>query len=279
MKRWSAEPGFTIVEVLVVLAVSTTIMVAAILSLNGKQSRVQFQQAINDTNSAVSETINNTASGFFPPAEDVSCVVLPLTYVHFTEADSAQGTNNECMSVGKVIHFTRTSIVTYTVLGRRLLNGKPVTSIQDAEPVIIDPGVTVKAIGPAPVNLTRRYDYKWGMRATRVINNTTRAAVGTAIGYFNELDGTAGNSLTDGAKGLNATLLNVGIAALPNAIQTDLDLRSSLPAPFQFPDSGVTVCLNDGRNYGRIQIGVSDNPANLTTLTDSQAIWTAAGCV
>src|SRR4051812_26414068 len=65
--------GFTIVEVMIVLAVTGLLFVSVVLVINGRQEAAQFQTSINETKSQLRQIANEVASGYFPSDDTYQC--------------------------------------------------------------------------------------------------------------------------------------------------------------------------------------------------------------
>jgi prepilin-type N-terminal cleavage/methylation domain-containing protein len=104
--RCKDSAGFTIVEVMIVLAVSGFMFVAAVLLINGRQGRTQFVTAINSLQQELQQTINETSSGYYPNNGSIKCVGSVSSSPTLTSvAGSGQGTNSGCLFLGKAIQF------------------------------------------------------------------------------------------------------------------------------------------------------------------------------
>ncbi|MBI3624088.1 hypothetical protein HY218_00480, partial [Candidatus Saccharibacteria bacterium] len=55
--------GFTIVESMIFLAVTGTLMLVAFLMINGKQAQAQFATGVRDFNSKIEDIINDISTG------------------------------------------------------------------------------------------------------------------------------------------------------------------------------------------------------------------------
>lgn len=119
--------GFTIVETLIVLAVTGLILFTALLGLQGKVSHTEFTQAINDIQAQIQQTINDTANGYYPPpATHFTCDTTgPGGAPKITATGSEeQGAHAQCTFIGKVIQFgvhgtNPEDYVIYPLVGRR----------------------------------------------------------------------------------------------------------------------------------------------------------------
>jgi len=99
--------GFTIIEVLIVLAISSALLVSAAALISGRQAKTEFMTGINNTQQQIQQIINETASGFYPNAGDFTCRgSTDGGSITFQKASpSQQGTNYGCIFLGKAVQF------------------------------------------------------------------------------------------------------------------------------------------------------------------------------
>ncbi len=131
--------GYTIIEVLIVLAVTGLMFVIAVNFINGKQERTAFTTGVNEMASRIQDVIEQVHDGQYsdiglmctpnPTRVDVRPSVTPLT--------DTQGTNSGCVFLGKVLHFPVGQPEKYDILsiaGNRLdtTTGNVATSLSAA---------------------------------------------------------------------------------------------------------------------------------------------------
>lgn len=97
--------GFTIIEVMIVLAVTGALFVSAALLIAGRQQQTQFDQSIREVQSQIQQVINEIGHGFYPNSGDFSCEAGSSGPPTFTGAAAGQGTNEGCIFLGKAIQF------------------------------------------------------------------------------------------------------------------------------------------------------------------------------
>jgi type II secretory pathway pseudopilin PulG len=97
--------GFTIVETLIVLAVTGALFVAAAVTISGRQNRTQFATAVNNIQQQIQQVINETESGFFPDNNDFICNVSGGVPNITAGVGTGQGSNTGCVFLGKVMQF------------------------------------------------------------------------------------------------------------------------------------------------------------------------------
>jgi prepilin-type N-terminal cleavage/methylation domain-containing protein len=138
--RRKTSMGFTIVEVMIVLAVSSIILLSAITLVNGRQNHTEFTTGIDSLQQQLQQIVNETASGYFPGVGGFTCQAAGSGPVTFSGGAKAQGTNQGCVFLGKAIQFglgpTDDQIAVIPLVGRQYLGGTftPVSSLGQAQP-------------------------------------------------------------------------------------------------------------------------------------------------
>lgn len=204
------QRGYTILEMMIVLAISAAMFVTAVIALGGRQQEVQFSQAVRDFESRLQDNINDVSSGFFNNEGNVNCsvanVVSPTSEPSVSSgASDGQGTSDDCVFIGKVLHFypedpdtsddVRTdasTIFVYNVVGRRENSGNlSVSSLDQALPTAIGPSSLVDPLNEEITIL--RLD--WGLRVTNI-----QASDGVeygALGFFTSFSNTLSDPVGD----------------------------------------------------------------------------------
>ena len=272
--------GFTIVETLIVLAVSGVIFLSTALLISGKINKTEFTQSIQDIQSQMQQDINNIADGFYPTLSNFTCKDNGRATVDITNASNGQGTNVGCIFLGKVVEFgihgtDPQEFITYTVAGRQIDNGQDVRFYAtpgkpSAQPLVIangqgSPGSSVPNYltgtpGTLQNGLTVSDPNMWYCTAT--FDASTRCIpppapparkIG-AVGFLSSLAGldpSTGN-LVSGSQHVN--LIPIVGSQLddqePSAVK-DINryLEGSSPGPDDFvtaPASAVQICFLSG---------------------------------
>lgn len=264
------QAGYTIIEVMIFLAVSGALVLSAFGLFSGRIQRTQFTQAVQAFDSRLKTTANSAATGTFPETP-FSCttpgnedpIINPLS-------GGAQGTRTACIFVGKVVAPASTcsapltttkceAVDIYSVVGRRntpsnqvpsgLIN-TPTNQNNGASPtVILDPDVT------QTVNLG------YGTKITGIYQPTAWWPLLTSgVGFFQSFNGnyTDGN-LASGAQGVEtwavrSTVVNP-FSPLPRdelaaAVHTE---KMNKPGN----NSKMYICFKsaDNKQYASIEIG------------------------
>jgi type II secretory pathway pseudopilin PulG len=119
--------GFTIVETLIVLAVTGSLFVSAALLINGKQNKSDFLVGSRAISQQLQEIINQTQTGYYPHNGSFTCD-SSLAYapnVKITTGGSiGLGENDECIFAGTTVVFNsaaaqNTSFKSYALAAAR----------------------------------------------------------------------------------------------------------------------------------------------------------------
>jgi prepilin-type N-terminal cleavage/methylation domain-containing protein len=132
--------GFTLLEVMIVLVVSSAMLISAMVLFGGQQRRVRFSQSMRDVESKIQDVINDVTTGYFPTTEFRCSGGASGPLIDTSPATPGeQGANSACLFVGKAIHFKENEMTILTLVGNRYQNGGStvVNSFADSEPVIV----------------------------------------------------------------------------------------------------------------------------------------------
>lgn len=107
MRRLAQARGFTIVETLIVLAVTTAMFIVAITAFSGQQERTRFSQATRDITSKVTDVANDVSAGYFADTSEWTCTQRPTDspLIDRGAVASGQGKNQDCIFLGKALQF------------------------------------------------------------------------------------------------------------------------------------------------------------------------------
>jgi len=97
--------GFTIVETMIVLAVSMALFISAVALINGKQNVTAFNQSVGDVKTALQQIINQVGSGYYPSTGTVQCTAPGGNLTLGGGGSDTQGRSADCLFMGQVIQF------------------------------------------------------------------------------------------------------------------------------------------------------------------------------
>jgi type II secretory pathway pseudopilin PulG len=263
-----AEFGFTIVETLIVLAVSALLVASAIILISGRTSKTEFTTATNDLKQQLQQIMNETATGYFPNSGSFTCAQNGGNMPKLTNASSQQGTNGDCIFLGKVMQFGATDSVgnmqVYSITGNRLTPAKTeVTTLAEAKPEAVAPG-TSSATNLGLNGITTVLPLENGLTPAKMtygssINTSGFALLTTFANYT--AGGSSCNGVCSGAQGLTLYAINGPILnnsannTMPKFVDT---LDSSLN---YVATPTVSLCFNSGTTKQSVTytIGTSGN--------------------
>lgn len=294
MMQDARSKGYTIIEVLVFLAVSGALMASALGLIGGQQRTTQFAQAVREFDSRIKDLINDVSTGFYPNTGDLQCVYDPDAggtpgsgIKIMDEGGTPQGANSDCIFIGRVVQFGvqgrgESSMRIYTVAGQRqLLDGSvrreprnlyeaKARLIAASSPTDNTPNV-FEDIADNPAISISKICYK---TCTSVNDLAGGMGIFTTFGVYN------GNSLQSGSVTANVvpitslkhpTNLNQSAVDFVNATNANLTGPDAWP-PAQYStfvgevqESGITICLlsKGVDQHARVKIGA--NSGQLTT--------------
>ncbi len=194
---FKVDGGFTIVETLIVLAVTSALFVSAAALINGRQNRTLFMTSVNNLQQEFQQVINETESGYYAHAANFSCTKNDVTGPAITGlGTAAQGTNGQCIFIGKALYFgPATPSGTYVVFplaaNRQNSAAVNVKNLAEALPVAIAPGTVDNPSAP-DLSVTNKLNagltYVWG--------NVSTSTTSFVLAVLHELDTNSGGGTT-----------------------------------------------------------------------------------
>lgn len=197
--------GYTIVEVLLFLAISSFMFIAAAVFINGKQSSAEFRQGMNGMNAVLSKVINDVNNGVYPSNEDFTCTAGASGLSFSDGATDNQSVSTKCTYVGKMILFTNdSSAYEINTIAGRLMDSKEllITDLEDSTPAV------------AP-RLTERADAQWGLILKRAVLSDGTALKG--VGFV--------SSFAKYSSGLDSGAQSVAVYPIKSAAVTSNNLQ------------------------------------------------------
>lgn len=131
MNRQKALAGYTLVEVMIFLAVSGGLLASIMTMISGQQQKTQFTTGVNEFESKIQDLISDVETGYFPNNGNTICQVPGMTsnpsaFPVIRPGTAEQGSNQDCVFLGKAIQFYKDSsglVNQYralTIAGKRL---------------------------------------------------------------------------------------------------------------------------------------------------------------
>jgi type II secretory pathway pseudopilin PulG len=288
----ASRRGYTIVEVMIFLAVSGGLLTFAALFLSGKQARTEFAQSIRDTESQIQDIINDVATGYYANTGNFQCTAAdddtpPYESPAITAGTNNQGANLGCIFVGRAVQFAvagsdSQDFNIYTIAGRQKVtiggNKRDVETFDQARPrAIAENTSATPPVIPADAAAveTRKLSSLRVMRMTYKMG-VTEYNIG-AVGFVSAFGkyASSGSNLVSGDQRVDLVpiadrtapadpLKNSTLNQDPKTTADRINALSDATA-LRNPEGGVIICFEGtGTNqHGILTIG--SNGRQLTT--------------
>lgn len=266
----SQQRGFTLVEVLIFLAVTSGLFIAAMLYISGQQGKAEFTQGVRDFELKLGDVVNNVSTGFYPTLNNIKCTANAGAVDLQTSAGQEQGANNDCIFVGRVIQLApdgdQEKYMLYTAAGLRYKDGNTttdVTSLDEANPTLITvPGSTdLLSFGGAALSVKK----------VQYVHDGSAVDVG-GFAIFTTFESLAG--MTNGNRNSHVQVVVplASVGTLMAESSTDFVTKMNTLGDantLSNPNGGVRICLDSGasRQHVWVKLG-GDNVGTLTTSTE-----------
>jgi type II secretory pathway pseudopilin PulG len=234
MKRKGTQAGFTVIETLVVLAVTGALFIAIVATFTGSQRKAEFMQATQNLQSRLQQIITDVPNGYYQNMDNIKCTASATGPSLSMGAGNVQGTNEGCVFLGKAIQFqisgkSPEQYSTYSLAGLR-----SATDFASAKPKVIQAGTTTES---------DTYDY--GLTTKSLKYN------GSSIGMFAVVMQMGTLSATGGYDSGNqrVDLIPVAGTALNRDIPTGVsNLETNIVASYanRNPAGGIQLCVQHG---------------------------------
>lgn len=268
IRAGSQSKGYTIVEMMIFLAVSAALFASAIALISGQQGRTEFSQAVYEVESQIQDIINDVATGYYTNTDNFTCNAPAVSGPPTTPspASGQQGENISCVFVGRVIQFgvagtDYKGFNVYTVVGRRQYGNPPreVVDFATAEPIIMN----------ASINGDKK-SLQNGLTIHSVKYSGFSTGAFGFVGSFGQPDPAAPSKLLSGDQVVNLLpLRNMGLNAPAPAPAVPNGTLLSSVANFSDlnPAGGVALCFNSGGTDQHAIITIGSNGRQLSTKT------------
>jgi prepilin-type N-terminal cleavage/methylation domain-containing protein len=265
MKGGRQAHGFTIVEVMIVLAVTGALFVSAAIMISGRQNQTDFDQGIRQIQTQIQQTIGEVESGYYPSVQNFRCTP-GASEPAITGGSTEQGKNNGCIFMGKALQFqvdgtTPERYAVFSLAGLQKKLGNPdqeVANLSEARPIAVAPGSGAHSAVPDVTNLTPLQN---GLTNVYVHYNGNSVK---ALAFVNSLAAYNGDgTIQSGSQQVQMVPVMGSLPATTadTAEVIDTNLRSGSPAT-----SGVELCFASGgtKQSGKITIGSTNRQLSVT---------------
>lgn len=257
--------GFTIIETLIFLAVSSALLVSSLALFVGPQRKTEFLQGLDDVNQQLNTIVNNVTNGYYPRINGVtSCNVLtdPVTITEDSTApaEDGRGSNSKCIFVGRAVQFIADEdhFNVYSIVGARQVSGA--TGVREIS--------TLSEAKPTPLTSVDQLPLKNGIsiKTLRIKGESSnKGVIGFFSGFGSYIDG--GDKLRSGALTTDYTIfpnssLSPGPDPFASFVADLMSVRSSYET-IKNPQTGIELCFESGatKQFGTILIGGKSSSA------------------
>lgn len=270
--RKSRSSGYTLIEVLLVLTISSLIFIGATSIFGSRRQAVEFSQSIYDIQSKIKQYSTNVSTGNFLETSSYTCEQNALTQrpALKLQASTASNSSQDCVYLGKALLpvIGSSDIYVYDVLGLRNIHnglvdtGEYVQSIADAKP---EPAGSIDGAG----NFTYLFSEKYTLQNGVIIASaTTGASNGGILKIYSTLE----NNNTS-SRGLTAYSSNYNYQAgdEQTALETSTRLRDCIrestacTTTYNIESAGWNLCLQGSGVNGKAILTVRPSANGLVT--------------
>ena len=260
-KGRTLHAGYTMSEVLIVLAVTTVMFAAIAAIMQGRQATAEFNQAVRDYEAKLLNVMSDVRTGFYQSGFQCTAAGSAPPAVVAAPVDPAS--NSGCIFVGKVLQPSTTvpSSSIFTLVGRRTVGGPTTDEVE-----------TMDQAQPVVAHMTdETYIHTFQLQVRRIIRMGSGTTI-HALGFVNKLSG----GVSSGGAGAGGTNI-IELYGLLNS--------SSLVSPdpvvdrpnFQPISQGAIICLM-GQNGKRAHITVGAGASQTATFAVLDTRPTEAPC-
>lgn len=248
--------GYTIVEVMIVLAISGVLLFSALTLVGGQQQKTGFTQAMQDVLSVFQNYASQIQAGNYPSLDGQSCHIASLGNPSGSRPQIGSPSSDSCVFFGRAFQVQPGSgtIYSYPILGTRTdSNGQSISSIDDPE------------ANPEPVTTANLFDtYTLGGGATVVAANGS-TSTDNIVGIYSQLEGSLNSSTGNPVLSLRIYPYPSNAAFGPGQSLTwcleGLD-QAGVDCTSPAASTKWTLCMTDGSQQAALEINA--NPSGLT---------------
>lgn len=264
----SARGGYTILEVMIFLAVSAALAISALRLVGGQQAKTEFAQAVRDLDLRLQDVINDVSTGFYINNNNFACTDSPSGPVIAELANANnQGQNSGCIVLGQAMEFginNSREVKLYPVVGLRRAGSPPkdVTTLADAHPKAI----AKTSVGDTVPDGTQTESLLYGLKIKSIRYDAGSGLVDIgAIGFLTALDASAGGSLQSGSKNADLYFIDGTSLAPPDTYYTATRINA-LTKDMKNPSGGIVICMEStARLNQHATITIGSNGRQLST--------------
>lgn len=253
--------GFTIIEVMIVLAISGGMLISAATIFNGRRQTTEFSQAMYDLQSQVQSIANGVSSQAIPGVQQYTCAPALIGGTMRPALSAGSATNQDCIYLGQAIQVAvnGTSLNAYPIFGLRTVysgvtdTGDAPNTIADAhpEPAISAAGVAANPVDPNNLLLINNYVMLNGLKTVSAKFGTTATGPeNDIVTFYSSLQdsNTSGNEIS-----VSATNYSGGTAD-PKLQMKECIEGSGCTTSNPITSTAWNLCVSDGSRQAQLSV-------------------------
>lgn len=263
-KKPQGHNGYTIVEVLIFLAITSALFVMIAVPFTRQQGRAGFVTAARDMESRMQDIINDISTGFYTRPSNFQCTAS-LAGPVVSGGGSGQGTNEGCIFIGRVAHFMGAGTGrynVYSVIGlRETQTGlrRDVQNFAEAQPRAIPALTDSQTVSGGLTFHSMYYQASSGGPRQRV----------DAIGFFSSFGTYSNGSLKSGPLRINVIpIVGSGSPSGSNQAQMTSTINALTDAyvlSYGNPEGRTVICMNSNTSDQHAELSIGGNDRELGT--------------
>ena len=267
MKGGKKARGFTIIETIIVLAVTSGLFVAVAATLSGRQQKTQFTQAIQEIQSEIQQVVSDVGVGYYPGRSNFSCSAT-LSGPTFGAGNTEQGKNAGCVFLGKAIQLKVGSTDpevynTYTIAGlQRDTAGNEITSYPAANAkVVAAPNTSASA------DATDVKKLQYGLTTAEAYYNNPGKVPISSVAFVNSLASYNGSNIVSGSQQVKVIPINSSSLGQDQGTGvTNIQNQLASAGAVVDPSGGVKICFVSGGTDQSGLITIGSNGRQLSVI-------------
>lgn len=267
--RVVSQRGYTIVEVMIFLAVSGMLFTSTMVFLAGRQQQAQFTNAVRDFETKLIDIANDVSNGYYQTASQINCSGGGGSAITIVPGSNDLGTNEPCIVLGRFIKLSKTTdrerYTIYSLAGKRLnSSGVDVTSLSDAAPKLLLTGSNPDVDN----TLIEENPFGYGTRVACVGIGDSCSPSGLSIAGIAFVSKPTGGSNANTTGG-SIRALTYYYPATSISLDTVVQSTTSVSTPTELTGK-LTICLLNGTGsdrYALVSIGTKQGGStNITSV-------------
>lgn len=258
--------GFTIVEVMIVLAISAMMLVSASTIFNGRRENTDFNQSLYDLRSQIQSIANGVSSQNVPGLQQYTCAPASVNGVMRPVLTPGNATGQNCIYIGRVIQVAPGSatVYSYPIFGlRTVYSGSSDTGVAPASVAESHPEPAISSSDPTDPNNMLLIDTYTILNGLQVSSAKWSGTQNNLLALYSSLQdsNTSGNEIsvssyaytgasTDPKTQVKQCVESNGCAATGNPVVTTAwklcvtDTRRSAEIDVKSTSTGITTDLS-----------------------------------